>query len=168
MSKSPVKWLTDQEYAQATNREKAVAWADSFDGQKEVGQNAGPFVAEVLKSVGLKTGHAWCASFVSYVFSKAQIKTGPKLHRYRVRAWVDWGHEKGRLYYSHPKRGDLCARLNRNGTGHIGFVLSEPDFDGTYRTIEGNTNAQGSREGHGVFKRTRNLAEGFVFVRWWD
>ena len=61
---SPVKWLTDQEYQEADDRTKVLAWADSFNGQKEVGQNAGPFVAEVLKSVGLPTGHAWCAAFV--------------------------------------------------------------------------------------------------------
>jgi hypothetical protein len=166
--KSPVKWLSDQEYEKASARDKALAWADSFNGQKEVGKNAGPFVTKVLASVGLKPGYAWCASFVSYVFSKAGVKAGPKFNRARVKSWVDWAHREGRLYYSAPKRGDLFAWINDDLTGHIGFVLSELDFAGEFRSLEGNTNSGGSREGDGVYKRTRAKTKRMVFLRCWD
>ena len=166
MSKSPVKWLTDEEYAKAAKKDKALAWADSYVGQEEQGHNAGPFVTMLLKAIGLGPGYAWCAAFVSWVLVKAGFRGGPKFGRGRVKNWVDWAYENGCLYYSNPKRGDLFAWVNRDLTGHIGFVLSVPDFDGTFRSIEGNTNIDGAREGDRVMKRARKLQPRMLFIRW--
>ena len=52
------------------------------------------------------------------------------------------------------------------GFGHVGMV--ESNNNGALETIEGNTNDSGSREGIGVFRRTRRRVNeinlGFVGV----
>ena len=166
--KSPVTWLTDKEYADAPLKERAVAQADSYVGSEEQGHNAGPFVTMLLKAIGLGPGYAWCGAFVSWCLVRAGFLGGPKFGRGRVKNWVDWAHQNGRLYYSGPKRGDLFAWVNDDLTGHIGFVLSIPDFDGRFRTIEGNTNSAGSRDGDCVMKRSRTLGKRMMFLRWWE
>jgi hypothetical protein len=39
---------------------------------------------------------------------------------------------------------------------HVGLAIGAPDGE-TVETIEGNTNAEGSREGGGVFEKSRSL-----------
>lgn len=165
-----VKTMTAYVWEESTVAEKALHVARAKIGQKEVGWNAGPFVMAILASVGLTKPAAWCASFVSFCLAWAGGKSvGPRFHRYRVRAWRDWGKSQGRIS-RHPSRGNLMYWLNVDGTGHIGFVA---EVDGrTIRTIEGNTNAQGARDGNGVWERWRTLAElegkqeyGFIDIR---
>lgn len=133
-------------------------------GEKEQGHNAGPFVTMLLKAVSLPPGNAWCAAFVSYCLKKAGFTKGPTKNRARVKAWADWGFEKG-VITKHPQRGDLFFWLNQNGTGHIGFYLGD-DPDGM-RVIDGNTNVAGSREGDGVYKHVRRKGASIRFIRWW-
>jgi hypothetical protein len=53
------------------------------------------------------------------------------------------------------------------GLGHTGIVVSV-NADGSYTTIEGNTNEAGSREGDRVAVKVRNLSDaklkGFITV----
>lgn len=53
------------------------------------------------------------------------------------------------------RRGDLFVWNGKNG-GHIGFVTAVRP-NGLFTTIEGNTNAAGSRDGDGVYDRVRSL-----------
>ena len=48
---------------------------------------------------------------------------------------------------------------------HTGFVLEVRD-NGACVTIEGNTNDGGSRDGWGVFTRTRRFGIDDRFIRW--
>jgi hypothetical protein len=50
---------------------------------------------------------------------------------------------------------------------HIGLVVGT-DGSGRVRTIEGNTNMQGGREGNGVYERVRSLSvcAGFIRLAW--
>ena len=42
---------------------------------------------------------------------------------------------------------------------HIGIALSAPDINGNVETVEGNTDAAGSREGGGVFIKKRHVSK---------
>lgn len=58
----------------------------------------------------------------------------------------------GRLY-AKPKRGDVFVWSTPQG-GHMGWVAQVYD-DGSFRTIEGNSNDAGDREGYEVCERIR-------------
>lgn len=159
MDRSPVTWLTDAKYSTAPLSERIVAWADSQVGVREHGWNKGPEVVGYQSAAGLgsKGGFAWCAAFVYWCCERAgadMSKLPPRGKCAAVRNWRVWAIASG-LGASVPDRGVLFYWLNRDGTGHIGICLSKPKL-GVFRTIEGNTDSgAGSREGDGVYKRTR-------------
>lgn len=163
--KSPVRWLTNEEYENASPKEKFVAWADSQVGVREVGRNAGERVRAFLASVGLPVGYAWCAAFVSWSLKQAGLSLGPKRGRAAVRNWRDWAVVAGRIT-KEPERGDLFYLMHNRAQGHIGIFLRWLDGkEGRmFMSIEGNTNIGGSREGDGVYKRNRHAA-GVQFIK---
>jgi hypothetical protein len=140
-------------------RKKIVATAESQLHVRELtGENDGPDVARYLKVTGLAEGYPWCAAFVSWVFAEAG-GTAPRSARV-----VDWF--KANIVFKrewkrptiHPERGMVVGlyypHLGRYG--HIGIVSE--NIPGQLRnvvTIEGNTNAAGSREGQGVYRKIR-------------
>lgn len=156
--------MTDADYESAPVQERALAWASSFKGTREHGINRGPLVQRFLASVGLGPGYPWCAAFMSHVLRQAGYVGGPTKGRAAVRNWAKWAKDENKVYLK-PKRGDLFYWLNKNGTGHIGIVAEVNG--GTVRTYEGNTNAQGSREGDGVYEKSRQTS-GLRFIRWWS
>lgn len=161
--KSPVKYLTDAEYTALKPRERALHFAHAAVGKREVGINAGPFVTQVLAAVGLGPGFPWCAAFVSWCLKSAGASGGPMFGRAAVRNWAKWAKDNSRIVRE-PERGDLFYWLNQNLTGHIGFV-TEVLPTGEFRTIEGNTNDDGSREGDGVYRRVRDRNVRTRFIR---
>lgn len=163
--KSPVKWLTQAKWNDLPPNEKALVFASTLVGEKESGKNSGPFVMKVLASIGLGTGFPWCAAFVSYCLGKVGYKIGPTSGRGRVRSWAAWAKSSGRLiHYSEVRRGDLFFWLNADKTGHIGFVTGTAG-NGSFKTIEGNTDDGGSREGDGTYRRTRWDAPKMNYIR---
>ena len=82
---------------------------------------------------------------------------------------IAWGIEKATpgtiMIFSHSK---VAGKNNWNG--HAAMVTAQVN-PRKFATIEGNTNAAGSREGDGVYQKTRTpkqgnmLLEGFVRVR---
>ncbi len=158
---SPVRWLTDREFEGLPLGHKLVAWADSQVGDREVGVNRGRRVEEYQAVAGLGSGggFAWCAAFVYWCCLRAGFAVCglPALGKCAaVRNWVSLAESRGSLRPS-AARGRLFFWLNRNGTGHIGVCLG-PSVLGIFRTIEGNTDGEsGSREGAGVYKRTRTI-----------
>lgn len=132
---------------------------------KEVGSNRGFWVEKFLKAVGLGGGYAWCAAFVSFCLKEAGIETGPKKGRAAVRNWENWASREGRLQpMEKAQRGDLVGYTdNLTGLGHIGICVGMDKRATNWKdTIEGNTNATGSRDGDGVYRKTRQ-ARG----NWW-
>jgi len=137
-------------------RQNVVDTLVSYIGIKELtGNNDGPEVEMFIASTGLnpKGGYAWCAAFISYVFQANSLSV-PK-YSARAAAWFDEDHiipnrdaiagDLGSLYY---------ARLGR--IGHIVMYLEPFDNPTPYVTTgEGNTNAEGSREGNQSAKRFR-------------
>lgn len=95
-------------------------------------------------------GQAWCATFVSWLALKAGVaslypRTASCL------AGVTWFKDR-KQFSEYPAVGAQVFYGPGGGT-HTGIVY---DFDSTYiYTIEGNTNAGGSAEGDGVYRKKR-------------
>lgn len=144
-----------------------------------IGSNRGPWVDRYLESAGAEPGEPWCASFVTYLLKQCgypppvslrssgsptppgaggAFPVGPAA----VINWSRWA-EHGNRIVADPGRGDLFFLLHANGQGHIGIVLGQA-APATIRTIEGNSNPGGSREGYEVVRRERPVA-GLRFIR---
>jgi hypothetical protein len=124
--------------------------------QEQGGPNRGPMIDEFLRFVYLNPdkgppgGFPWCAAFVSwccYYGNRPLRKSGSVLRLY------DANHT---LYADEPQVGDICIMLKQSGKGHCGFYLRTTD--GEIVTVEGNTNAAGSRDGDGVHIKRRERA----------
>lgn len=154
--KSPVKWLTDQQYTTLIPAERALVLAAVECDVKRVreigGQNRGPDVEKYLSFVNVGPGSPWCAAFVSWCLAHAGW---PRFKSASVAAWARWGIHSARTLKK-PARGCLFYYLNADGTGHIGFVVKAAL--GLIYTIEGNTNDEGSREGYEVCRRIRKAS----------
>ena len=143
--------------------------ANSYLGQQEIRGNRG-FIDEVfeqkMRTVGWDTGQAWCAYFAELVWKEAyahhnsfRIKDLNELFSgSAVRTYANF--RKSNLFSAEniPVPGALVIWQKYNGEepdwrGHIGIVVSEPDIDGKYWAIEGNTNSAGGREGIEVAKK---------------
>ena len=123
------------------------------------GKNRGPRVDEYIRSLGLDPadGHPWCACFVVWCVRAAgkSLKPSAKV----ARLWelnLD-------LAETDAKPSDVAIHLNDDGTGHCGIVDS---VDETHvKTVEGNTNAEGSREGDRVAFKSRPRIYWHAFIR---
>lgn len=95
-------------------------------------------------------GVPWCAQFVSFCCATAGIPFRSASTVYMKQ----WAQKNGR-WSTTPRRG-MVAMLQRTATtGHCG-VVEGVRADGTVVTIEGNTNAAGSREGDGTYRKVRS------------
>lgn len=122
-------------------------------GVRELKGNRGPKVAEYLRIVGLNEGYAWCAGFVCWCVDQVckQTKTNsPMVYSAGVLAMYN---QNKRLQVKEPRVGDIFIMRFGQGKGHTGIVTGVTATQIT--TIEGNTNDGGSREGDGVYRRTR-------------
>jgi len=121
---------------------KILQIARSQLGVREAtGKNDGARVEAYLSYTGNKKGEPWCASFVSWVFGKAGF-TQPRT------AWSPALFPRQRQILK-PLPASLFGifypKLGR--VGHCGLV--EANNGNWLYTIEGNTNANGAREGMG-------------------
>ncbi|MEV0372690.1 transglycosylase SLT domain-containing protein [Streptomyces sp. NPDC050636] len=101
---------------------------------------------------------AWCETFQSWAFQEADAKSLAPVTASCVTA-VNWYKNRGRFSY-YPAIGAL-AFFGPGGGAHVGLVYKY-DADNAY-TIEGNTNANGSPEGNGVYMKTRPRRDGFLY-----
>lgn len=135
---------------------EAMKVAATQIGAKEqpAGSNDGPQVRQYLAAVKLGAGYAWCMAFVYWCAAQAARdlhQVNPLLLTGGVlRQW----NERPALRVARPQPGDIFIMEFSKGQGHTGFVEAVL-ADGTIRTIEGNTNAAGSREGIEVARRVR-------------
>lgn len=134
--------------------------------REKTGKNDGPEVESYLKAVGLGKGYAWCAAFVKWCFDQTGIKT-------TITAWSPSAHNSKNIVYhkssffKEPQSGDVFTiyypSLKR--IGHTGFFY-ERVSEKIYKTVEGNTNAAGSREGDGVYIKYRSFNATNSITRW--
>lgn len=110
-------------------------------------------------------GYAWCASFVCRIVQLAMQASGKEFTFKRPTTPGAWAFETWSLAQDSStqtkkkpgddiKRGDLVVF----NFSHIGIALGPPNKAGIFPTVEGNTNAAGSREGDGVYKKTRHVS----------
>lgn len=138
------------DHPEAKGAERALLIAAEFADRikvREVGVNRGYWVTRFLGAVGLGGGYAWCAAFLTFCLKAAGATNLPK-HPASVLGWITWAKANGAILDG-PQRACAGAQMHTKTTGHIWFMANPP------ASIEGNTNAQGSREGNGVFRRTR-------------
>lgn len=158
LRKSPVKYLSDEEYTKLPANIRALHQARSHVGERESGgNNKGPFVERILARLGLAPGTAWCATFVTTCLIDAGVPSkylpkGPA-------AVYNWYKDAERLGCLLEKgdRGDLVFRIQPNKKGHIGFIAERRSF--LARTIEGNTGPDGGRDGDGVYEKHRAFGD---------
>jgi hypothetical protein len=154
-----------------------LAFASTQVGVMEVppGSNRGPEVDQYLRSVGLDpaTGSfAWCVAFIYFCFEQACRTMAPPIPNPMVKTAGVLEHWNRAASNPHATRitaieaadqpslvqpGAIFVISRGGGLGHSGLI--EKVEAGGFTTIEGNSNAGGSREGVGVFRRVgRNIS----------
>jgi hypothetical protein len=107
-------------------------------------------VEQFLRSVDFQAGASWCAAFMHFIYWQCGIHLTPR----RAYAWSPtWFIE--RWLVQDPQPGDVIGIYYRNlgRIGHVGMV--EGIHDSYVITIEGNTGADGGRDGDGVYRKRR-------------
>lgn len=143
---------------------RVISTAHRFIGQKEIPDNKGFYddnFDSKMDSVGFKVPHPWCAYFVEMVYKEALSNKYPD-HWTKLKKLLTPGalltmnnlNKAGYKLKKDPKPGDIVVWQSGTSTrGHIGIVVGVNGKN--IKTIEGNTNAAGSREGGVVAKKDR-------------
>lgn len=144
-------------------------------GVFELRENWSPEIEAYLKEANVNVPAPWCAGYVNWCARQAADLKGvhSPLEDVPLQAYVQ-------SYYQHGKKngwiipatdagpGDLFIlwynSLNRYG--HIGFVEQMLVREGAYKTVEGNSNEAGSREGITIMRKKRTIGPGTKFLRW--
>jgi hypothetical protein len=119
-------------------------------------------LGRMLHLAGQKDGEAWCCYFAEGIFCEAfplKDKELRKLFSAGAVATFKNFSEANYDCHANPKVGDLMIMQNykagvKQWTGHAGIV-TKVNADGSFETIEGNTNGAGSREGDQVAVKVR-------------
>jgi hypothetical protein len=138
--------------------------------------NRGPQVDQYISRVGLdpsKGAFSWCQSFVYWCFDEAARGLGVPNPCFRTAGVLaHWKNSSPATHLSAEDAFDDPSRIRPGaifivdhgaGKGHTGIVTRVEG--GEIRTIEGNTNERGSREGDGVYEKTRPISSiniGFI------
>ena len=158
--------------------ERVVSAALALVGVTEQGgDNHGPQVEAYLKEVSLAPGQPWCAAFVYHVGRWALYDTECRRTSWPLPATgscLSLGDFAMRcnVLVSTPARGDVfLLYMNQLARfAHTGIVVNVSETPNAYvcRTVEGNTNSDGSRQGTSVLLRTRTFPKPgpHRFVRW--
>lgn len=162
-----------------TVEECLVSTAYDEVGVMEEGWNAGARIVEYQASTRAAKGTPYCASGVHWAFRQCGRVIEP---HWEFAAAARWAREnevfrKGQLdMYQHIDLGHEFQRISQNSdvftlwyanlkrVGHCGIVVGE---DEDYLiTVEWNTNAEGAREGGGVWMRKRSKDAIHSVNRW--
>lgn len=101
----------------------------------------------------------WCASFLCWVFWQAGafglLSTASASCDELAR-----GFKEAKRFNQSPRIGSLVFYGTPNDLSHVGIVTDYSDS--VIQTIEGNTNDEGSREGHEVARRSRYRNSSYI------
>lgn len=157
-------------------REILVTVARRFVGIHETSKNRFLGDAKVWESTEYPDGHLnrepYCAAFICHVVRLADMESlslnfNPRPRSASVRGWRDWVRRpsSGVYVFTDPTQaqaGDIMSMLP--GTSHIALVVGQAGEE-RVRTIEANTDAEGSREGDGIWEKTRRYSSCGEFYR---
>lgn len=131
-------------------RQEILKIAQSQVGTKENGSNGGAAL-KYQKYFG-RGPEAWCADFVSWVYSHAGKKTNSPYCPTFIQQLKKQGRWKG---HHNPVPGDIVFfDWGHDGKAdHVGIV-KKVNHDGSIETIEGNTSKPGGA-GEGVYQKHR-------------
>jgi hypothetical protein len=143
-----------------------VAIARNYIGKKEKPGNSGfedtAFEADMLNE-GWQRGWAWCAVFAKMVLKKAYPLKAKDIDLYFSPGAVNtFGKCVNSPFPITPVPVVGCVVIwqdyddgNKSWQGHVGIV-SEVISATQFKSIEGNTSGEGSRNGDRVFEHTRS------------
>jgi hypothetical protein len=146
-------------------RDKVIAYADTYIGQKEAtGHNDGPVVRKVLRNVGITVQAPYCAAYVSICHDEFNI---PNPHSAFCPDWfrsnVVYERNKPSAVPFQAKKamvGGLWIEA-KGRVGHVFLIVDESKF--SYSTDEGNIDHDlGGYEGGGFYKFIRNKRSVFI------
>jgi surface antigen len=133
----------------------SLAVAKSQLGLEEIprGSNWGVNVKKYLASVGIDFPASWCMSFVYWCVNEACKKRGIKNPLVPTGGVLNqWANVDAKMKATKgPQPGDIFIMDFGSGHGHTGFV--ESVNGDRINTVEGNSNADGSREGYEVCRK---------------
>lgn len=145
---------------------RIVSIAATQIGIREVTKNQGEGIEKYWTATtyaeGFKNREPYCAAFVCWVIREAcagrevpfSLPKSPVA--YDFEKWAGANAKKGVLMLSNvhtPQAGDI---FTLSTASHVGLIKSVNKS--MVVTIEGNTDGSGSREGDGVYERTRTIA----------
>lgn len=150
-----------------------VRVASATEGASELSgkPNSSPYVDRILKRTGHKPGAPWCMAWISDVGEQALGALWPCPNTAGVMVLCDWA-EKAKCRYIATKVpakvGDVIALWfpTMKRWAHVAIVTAVSEDGKTVQTLEGNTNANGSREGWLVTRKTRTLTSRDRLIRW--
>ena len=152
--------------------EKLVQIAFEEIGTTEVGNtNCGPRVNQYKAATTLQSTvpWPWCAAFVCWVIRESmrilgevETKTFKRPRTASAFDFINWSLAQDNT----TTTVNRCINRKSIASGdivifkfsHIGIASSACDDNGNFSTIEGNTDKAGSREGGGVYAKTRNVS----------
>lgn len=152
--------------------------AQSYEGVREHGKNKGQEVNRFIKAGSGTPGQAWCCYFGYFCVDSASkelkiknplFKTGScsllLIKSNNIYSKVNVITVAGNIYKPKVLPGDNLifktgtfkpTDIKKRWSGHFAISIKQLTND-LVLTIEGNTNKAGSREGDGVYSKTRNL-----------
>lgn len=154
-----------------------VAGKEAANVVREVptNSNRGPQVELYQRRAGSRPGLAWCCSFVYWCYDEAaraiaranpMVKTAGCLDHWQravAAGATRIGHARAVADPSLLAPGMIFVMDHGGGLGHTGIITQVSG--GFLATIEGNTDASQSREGGGVYRLSRKIADinlGFI------
>lgn len=148
---------------------KQIEIARTYLGEIEKPNNSGfhnPTMEAEMKALGeWQMGFAWCACFTQMVFRKTFPEQSERLRKLFTPSTRDTFNNFKNADFpisQKPVLGALVIWASYKGgkqqwSGHAGIV-SEVIDNSTFKSIEGNTSASGSRNGDRVAEQTRTTA----------
>jgi hypothetical protein len=160
-----------------------VALAEATAGVREQGDNTGVRVQEYQRAGGVGKGASWCAAFITWALVKGlDLPSRPAwcmgsasgmwsnalIKLTAARGFSDYiavpGQEnkiKAGWLWARAQDAETAASTRRRGgygKGHIGIVVTpRAPTPAEFLTVEGNTNAAGSRDGDGVYRKVQKF-----------
>jgi hypothetical protein len=141
--------------------QKLIDYARAELGVREspVDSNRGTDVYRFQKSTWLAgSGWPWCAAFICFLCQKAGMTDNVRPRTAGAWDFENWARRtKANVSLLTPSNdnpiqaGDILVYK----FSHIGLATKD-EFHGIVSTIEGNTDEAGSREGGGVYEKTRS------------
>ncbi|WP_020389445.1 peptidoglycan-binding protein [Kribbella catacumbae] len=128
--------------------------------EKPLGSNKNPYAAKAGHTDGL----AWCATFLVAGWKVNKVPLVPGTNSAFTPSMQNGFKNAGRLHNS-PRAGDVGFLFDKE-LGRIAHVFFVERVVGDFvKTIEGNTNLDGGRQGVGVFRHSRRWAGGATMIR---